>query len=501
MRLDLATGLSLAALMAVPTIVQAQSIDELFRQGNAAQETGDYATAEIIWRQILQRDPNNLSVYNNLGINLALQGKFAESEAIFRLIITLDPEHVSAHTNLGRVLYRDGRLEEAISSFQQALQIDPEEIISIYELGNVMAELGNTDAAEDLYVQAIEIAPYSEGAKYGLALLRIEQGLYDQAIEIFNDLIYSYPNNINHYIGLGLSLTHIGQLEAAKSAYREAIFTAPNRAFTAYNNLGYLYYREGEYQRALDLYRRAILIAPNEATVIANLEELRRAEIADTLSADELAENPSWLPSDEPFFRIRRSVVKIIGSTDAGLRIGTGWVIKRDDDKLWILTNRHVVTQERFSSLINSIEVEFYSQPPNGSLRLRLPAEVVEITPDASSLDLALLTVSNPPIDIQPLAISASRANLLDLLSVVGHPLEVGHNWAIDTGEVSSIEENELIISGVSIDRGNSGSPILNQDEQVVGLIFEANSGVSAGFGIGYSIDAIMPTLQQWEIF
>lgn len=66
-------GLSAVMGMTLPAVVvQAQTVDELFRQGNAAQSAGDYREAERIWRQVLQQDPENSGAYNNLGNALRL---------------------------------------------------------------------------------------------------------------------------------------------------------------------------------------------------------------------------------------------------------------------------------------------------------------------------------------------------------------------------------------------------------------------------------------------
>lgn len=62
-------------------IAQATSIDDLFRQGNAAQDAGNYAAAEAIWRQVLRLDANNAGAYNNLGNALSAQGNLEEALA------------------------------------------------------------------------------------------------------------------------------------------------------------------------------------------------------------------------------------------------------------------------------------------------------------------------------------------------------------------------------------------------------------------------------------
>ncbi|MBD0310350.1 MAG: hypothetical protein ICV80_20270, partial [Microcoleus sp. T1-bin1] len=65
--LALVLTLSLAGM---PKLAVAQTIEELFQQGNAAQSAGNYTQAESIWRRLIQLEPNNAGAYNNLGIAL-----------------------------------------------------------------------------------------------------------------------------------------------------------------------------------------------------------------------------------------------------------------------------------------------------------------------------------------------------------------------------------------------------------------------------------------------
>ena len=55
-------------LATVPNLAVAQSIDQLFQQGNAAQSALQYSQAEAIWRRVLQQEPKNVVAYSNLAM-------------------------------------------------------------------------------------------------------------------------------------------------------------------------------------------------------------------------------------------------------------------------------------------------------------------------------------------------------------------------------------------------------------------------------------------------
>jgi S1-C subfamily serine protease len=133
---------------------------------------------------------------------------------------------------------------------------------------------------------------------------------------------------------------------------------------------------------------------------------------------------------------------------------------------------------------------------------LRLTAQVIEATGPRDELDLALLVIDNAPDDIQPLGISNSQELArLSEMTVIGHPT-TGLPWTVDLGILSNRDSSQLQVSQASFGPGSSGGPILNGQNQVVGITFEAvdarAAGTSAGFGLAYPVEYIIPILRQW---
>ncbi len=77
-------------LVLLPVSGWAQSVDELFEQGEIAYEAGDSETLEQLMRQVLQQDPDNVFAHNNLGTALRAQGKLEEAIGSFRRALELD---------------------------------------------------------------------------------------------------------------------------------------------------------------------------------------------------------------------------------------------------------------------------------------------------------------------------------------------------------------------------------------------------------------------------
>ncbi|MFE1743680.1 serine protease [Coleofasciculus sp. H7-2] len=196
--------------------------------------------------------------------------------------------------------------------------------------------------------------------------------------------------------------------------------------------------------------------------------------------------------------------MRIIHKSPAGIAWGTGWVVKRQGDKAWIVTNRHVVTDKYIPYRTGEIEVEFYSQPLSSQFRRRESAQIAKTTAARDSLDLAVLEVSNVPKDIQPLPMSKASISPGTPICVIGHP-GTGSHWTVAKGKVSGKDERGLGIT-VAIAPGNSGSPLLNQHNYVVGVVVEGlmdgKSGniETASSGYAERMDLVMKQLQNWGI-
>src|SRR5262245_3983368 len=94
----------------VLAIGESQSIPvELFAQALLAEENGDSAGAERLYRILMKNDPNNASAPFNLGNLLRVVSRNVEAEAGLRDATRADPTFVEAWYNLSDLLDEQGR--------------------------------------------------------------------------------------------------------------------------------------------------------------------------------------------------------------------------------------------------------------------------------------------------------------------------------------------------------------------------------------------------------
>ena len=390
-----------------------------------------------------------------------------------------------------------------------------------FQRGNAAQAAGRYREAEQIWREFLEIEPNNALAHNNLGNALADQGKLPEAIEAYRRALALDPNNAYAHNNLSYALYLQGKLPEAIDAYRTAL-ALPDRRGTpasahtlAHNNLGLALQQQGDLPGAIAEYKKAIRLDPNFAIAYSNLQEAERLL---ALRENPLPANPTEiLPSlqEQPLFGLQRSTVLIIAQTTTGAKTGTGWVVHREGNSTYIITNRHVVSDEDFGKRPSSdIEIELYSHNEREH-RLRFPARIRHITSPNDLLDLAVLEVTGLPDDIEPLRLSNSAIPLDADVRIIGHPV-TGSSWTILRGYIAANtpERNQLNlqIGGTNLAVGNSGGAVI-YDNQVVGLVTRISDELEAaamaggntresigGFGFAYPVDVIRQQLQRWGL-
>lgn len=472
--------------------------------GSQLSNQGKVEEAIAAYRQAIRLYPEDDSAYQDLGEALIKQGKSDEAIAAYRQAIKVDPQWTWAYNELGNALYNKWKFDEAIVAYRQAIQIDPNYAKAYNNLGNTLSYQGKTKEAITAYRQAIQINPnYGEAySSLGWALQR--HGRLDEAIAAYHQAIQIYPNYAEAYNNLGNALFNQDKPKEAIFAYRQAIQIDPNYA-VAYNYLAWTLQQQGKFEEALEVYKKASVLPQNYRNVNLFLQETQR--LLTMQKNPQLLASPERLPSlkNEPLVLLKRSVVRVFLKRSCQLYSGTGWVVKRQENKAWVVTNRHVATAEKNTPQSDlKIEVEFYSQPHSGEVRKRKPAKIAKITAASDKLDLALLEVTDIPKDIQPLARSSASIALNAPIRIIGYPYTTDDS-TVATGEVINKTDRELKMSAISAP-GNSGSPVLDQQNRVVGVVWGSNSQTQrqqpdgSGSALAFPIQSVTTQLKNCGI-
>jgi tetratricopeptide (TPR) repeat protein len=247
----------------------------IINQAITAHQKGRLKEAEQLYRSILENQPTNLDVNNNLGVLLCALGKFDEAEASYRKAIEIKPDYVDAHYNLGVVLQELGEHQKAISSYKKTIQIQPNYAKAHNNLGNVLKELGEHQKAISSYEKAIQIQPNDADAHYNLGIVLQKLGEHQKAMNSFKKAIQMQPNYAKAHNNLGSALQNLDKFDEAEASYRKAIEIKPDYV-EAHNNLGSALQSLGRLDKAEASYRKAIELKPDYVEANKNLFILLR---------------------------------------------------------------------------------------------------------------------------------------------------------------------------------------------------------------------------------
>jgi tetratricopeptide (TPR) repeat protein len=133
----------------LPVTPPEQNADALFERAQAAEEIGDRAEAERLYRVLMKSDSTDAAPPFNLGNMLRADGRKVEAEAAFRAATRADPMFAEAWYNLSDLLDKQGRSEAAIDCLRRALHAAPEYVDAMFNLALLLQRSNrHNEAAE-----------------------------------------------------------------------------------------------------------------------------------------------------------------------------------------------------------------------------------------------------------------------------------------------------------------------------------------------------------------
>ena len=178
----------------------------------------------------LKRDPNNTSVYNNLGSIFNSLGDNKKVVDCYKKVLAINHNDVDAHYNLGVIFNKLGENENAIIHYEKAIEIDSNFASARSNLGNVFSELGENEKAIICYEKAIEIDSNFASAHSNLGNVFSDLGEKNKAINCYEKAIAINPALKDPYNNLAIAFKESGESEKAINCYLKAIEIDPNYA-------------------------------------------------------------------------------------------------------------------------------------------------------------------------------------------------------------------------------------------------------------------------------
>ena len=125
--------------------------DDLFDRAHAAEQVGDIAEAERLYRFLMKSDPTDASAPFNLGNMLRAAARTVEAEAALRAATRANASFAEAWYNLADLLDDQGRCEAAVECLRKTLVAAPEYIDATFNLALLLQRKGAFAEAADYW--------------------------------------------------------------------------------------------------------------------------------------------------------------------------------------------------------------------------------------------------------------------------------------------------------------------------------------------------------------
>ena len=230
---------------------------------------GDTTKAERILKELLERNPNDVSVAEQevqllLDENRAqeaatmLQGflsrdtsaklldllgeaqsqlrDYTNAEKAYRQAVEMEPEEPAHHRGLAQALVAQEKYEDALAQYQRLAAMDADDPENYLQMAEMDRQLHRLDEAEKNIVQAKQRAPGNLEVVYSEAMIYEAQGRYEDAIRVLSSAVASLKSDTTATPSRRRSLAVL--FEQLGRVYRET--EKYSAALNTFNELGAL---------------------------------------------------------------------------------------------------------------------------------------------------------------------------------------------------------------------------------------------------------------------
>lgn len=269
----------------------------------------EHGKAEVVLRQVLQREPDNEaaleqlsqllldkgqaqdavnllsgaaedadspSLYDLLGNAYAQQQDNAKAEKAYRSAVELEPDDPGHRRGLAQALVAQDKYQDALEQYQRLSELEPESAENFLRMAQVYRRLGKMDQAETSLARAKQLAPGSLEVLYSEALLYENEGDFTKASQVISDAIAgirsqagSDPNSNANALGilyeqLGRIYTEGRNYDAALKTYDEMAQLGPQSAERAEVMKIETYRESRNTDKAVSEAKKALADSPND---------------------------------------------------------------------------------------------------------------------------------------------------------------------------------------------------------------------------------------------
>ena len=291
--------LMLAATLQLPGAAQPADAPRIFERGQQALNSGDLATAEKAFRQVLAAEPNNVGAHGNLAVVYMRRREWKPALAELHAAQRLAPDVSGIRLNIGLVYFRQADYSHAIPPFESVLRDQPDSQQARYllglcyffteryadtvqtlqplwpqESGNLnyvyvvaiaAGKAGRTELDQQATARLLEVGRNSAELHLLMGKAHVAHAQDDQALAEFEQAAHIDPKEPFVHYFLGTVYRRRNDLERAKQEFLKDASIEPDVPYN-YDQLGAVCYALTQIAEAERYYKEAVRLEPGLAT-------------------------------------------------------------------------------------------------------------------------------------------------------------------------------------------------------------------------------------------
>ena len=214
---------------------------------------GKYKETIDAFHSVLETEPDNADVYNNLGVAYSYVGDFEHAQLYLNKALELDPQLAQAYINLSDSYYKSGDLASAVGTLQRGSYELQDNLAIAHLLARVYIDDQRWEDAIIELERVLDGEPENYDAYYDLGHVYFELGDYEGAISHFETVTEYRQDSELLFYSLAQAYEANNEIDKAISNYLKSI--AVNDKFTlAYKKVAILFMARNDFEDALEYF-------------------------------------------------------------------------------------------------------------------------------------------------------------------------------------------------------------------------------------------------------
>ncbi len=273
LRIRLTVLLAMLVVFALPVLAQQTPAE----RARAEQAAGNFATAGMHWRQVLEAQPENVEALGGYCDSMGALGRWQECVPSLERLVALQPDNGQRMWDLGQMKSWMGGEERArgIELMKHALELLPESADRRAAFATVLTwDAATREQGIAMLREILSVHLGQDGARRSLARALSWQGKRNEAIVAAQPLTSRQNASAEDLIFLAELQAAAGNHSAEMESYRRALNRDPDNMEVILRVAPILSWDARTRNEAAQLYERAIRLQPDNVTLLTMYAEM-----------------------------------------------------------------------------------------------------------------------------------------------------------------------------------------------------------------------------------